>query len=449
MNDRIKLKEKTAYALINLGNIPVTLVVSSFLLIFYTNVVGLNPAACATLFLIARIVDAVNDPFVGFFIDHVPSTKWGHFRLTLIVGAILCGLNYLLLWFGPLFAPTGKLVIAYISYLLLGILFPVMDISLNSLLPVMTENVRDRNSLSTIKGLFFALGGLIIGITAPIIIGDASQAKGYIQLIIIIVAIIIGCSVIGTLGVKERIVAKPEQKYGIRDLFLILKQKPVLSFFCVNLFFGIGNYIYMTANTYFFVYILGNLQLYSVASLLSIVGMLPGVVFSGILANKVGKKKTYIIGLICYGILPLIRLLNVMSVPLVLIGTFTLNFGMGVLTPHMYSIQADNTDYVEIKTNYRAEAAVSSLSSFVSKFSMGIGGAIPGYLLAAVGFNENLNKQGSAVNMVIICCVIVFPAIFSILSSLIMGIFYPLNKEKLAQQELQIQKLHCNEMEKN
>lgn len=162
MDEKIKFKEKVSYTLLNIGNIPVTMIVSSFLLIFYTNVVGLNPAACATLFLIARIVDAVNDPLVGFLIDRIPNTKLGHFRATLIVGAVLCGINYLLLWFGPLMVPAGKLAIAYVSYFLLGVLFPVMDISLNSLLPVMTENPKERNSLSTIKGMTYSLAGLVI-----------------------------------------------------------------------------------------------------------------------------------------------------------------------------------------------------------------------------------------------------------------------------------------------
>lgn len=442
-NDHIGKKEKFCFALMNLGNIPVTLVVSSFLLIFYTNVVGLNPAACATLFLIARIVDAVNDPVVGFLIDRVPNTKHGHFRMTLLIGAILCGLNYLLLWFGPMMLPAGKLAIAYISYLLLGVLFPVMDISLNSLLTVMTEDAQERNSLSTIKGLFYALGGLIIGISAPLIIGnDTSSPTGYIRLILIVTCIIIGCSVIGVLGVKERIVATPEQKYKLKDLFGILKQKPVLAFFATTLIFGIANYIYMTTNTYYYVYILGNLSLYSIASLLSIVGMLPGVVISGILTKKFGKKMVYIFGLLCFGVVPLIRLLSVTNVPLVFIGTFLMNFGMGIMTPHMYSILADNTDYVEIQTGFRAEAAVASLSSFVSKFSMGIGGAIPGYLLALVGFDQNAAVQNSGVNQIIILCVIVLPAILSAIAALILGVFYPLNKQKLEEQTAKMKKLH-------
>lgn len=98
--DKIKFKEKLAYATVNFGNIPIMTIINGYLLIFYTNICGLSPAACATLFLIARILDGLNDPLVGFVIDHCPNTKFGHFRPTLIVGTILCSANFLMLWFG-------------------------------------------------------------------------------------------------------------------------------------------------------------------------------------------------------------------------------------------------------------------------------------------------------------------------------------------------------------
>ena len=155
----------------NFGNIPIMTLINGYLLIFYTNICGLSPAACATLFLIARFLDAINDPLVGFIIDHLPTRKMGHFRPTLILGTILCSVNFLLLWFGPMLSTSGKLAIAYVSYILLGVLFPVMDISLNSLLPVMTEDMKERNSLSTIKGLAYVIGALVIGVAAPLILG--------------------------------------------------------------------------------------------------------------------------------------------------------------------------------------------------------------------------------------------------------------------------------------
>ncbi|MCI9441664.1 MAG: hypothetical protein HFH15_10615 [Ruminococcus sp.] len=122
VEDKVTMKEKIGYGLANIGNIPITALASAFLLIFYTNVVGLSPASCATLFLIARIFDGLNDPFIGYFIDHLPNTRYGHFRPPLVVGTILCSINFWLLWFGPLFSPVFKLGIAYITYLLLGVL---------------------------------------------------------------------------------------------------------------------------------------------------------------------------------------------------------------------------------------------------------------------------------------------------------------------------------------
>ena len=154
--NKIGFGEKFSYGCINLGNIPIMTLINGYLLIFYTNICGMDPKACATLFLIARILDGLNDPLVGFCIDRLPNTRLGHFRMPLIVGTILCGLNFLLLWFGPMMAPSGKLVIAYVSYILIGVLFPVMDISLNSLLPVMTEDMNYRNT--SIVGLAAALG---------------------------------------------------------------------------------------------------------------------------------------------------------------------------------------------------------------------------------------------------------------------------------------------------
>ena len=65
MSDKVTMKEKISFALANLGNIPIQTILGSYLLIFYTNVIGLNPAACATLFLIARVMDALKDPFMG------------------------------------------------------------------------------------------------------------------------------------------------------------------------------------------------------------------------------------------------------------------------------------------------------------------------------------------------------------------------------------------------
>lgn len=409
--DKIKMREKLSFAMANFGNIPVMTLINGYLLIFYTNICGLSPAACATLFLIARFLDAINDPLVGFMIDHLPTRKMGHFRPTLILGTILCSANFLLLWFGPMLSTSGKLAIAYVSYILLGVLFPVMDISLNSLLPVMTEDMKERNSLSSIKGLAYVIGALVIGVAAPLILGDTSNKQGYINLVLIMTAVIFFFSIIGTMGVKERVKPQMENSYSVKELFKILSQKPVYITFLAVLLYSIGSNIVNAANTYFYTYIFEDLTLASIITLITCVTVFPATMVIGNLIGRFGKKKMYAIGLALAGLAPIIRLLDVRSIPLLIVSVLIAGIGAGFAAPLNYGIQADNTDYIEVSMGIRAEGAVASLSSFVSKCAMGIGGAIPGYLLQLAGFDSKAAVQNDNVINVIVLCVLILPAI--------------------------------------
>ena len=432
--DKIKMREKLSFAMANFGNIPIMTLINGYLLIFYTNICGLSPAACATLFQIARFLDAINDPLVGFIIDHLPTRKMGHFRPTLILGTILCSVNFLLLWFGPMLSTSGKLAIAYVSYILLGVLFPVMDISLNSLLPVMTEDMKERNSLSTIKGLAYVIGALVIGVAAPLILGDTSNKQGYINLVLIMTAVIFFFSIIGTMGVKERVKPQMENSYSVKELFKILSQKPVYITFLAVLLYSIGSNIVNAANTYFYTYIFEDLTLASIITLITCVAVFPATMVIGNLIGRFGKKKMYAIGLALAGLAPIIRLLDVRSIPLLIVSVLIAGIGAGFAAPLNYGIQADNTDYIEVSMGIRAEGAVASLSSFVSKCAMGIGGAIPGYLLQLAGFDSKAAVQNDDVINVIVLCVLILPAIVNVVAIVIFSKGYPITKEKLNEQ---------------
>lgn len=432
--DKIKMREKLSFAMANFGNIPVMTLINGYLLIFYTNICDLSPAACATLFLIARFLDAINDPLVGFMIDHLPTRKMGHFRPTLILGTILCSANFLLLWFGPMLSTSGKLAIAYVSYILLGVLFPVMDISLNSLLPVMTEDMKERNSLSSIKGLAYVIGALVIGVAAPLILGDTSNKQGYINLVLIMTAVIFFFSIIGTMGVKERVKPQMENSYSVKELFKILSQKPVYITFLAVLLYSIGSNIVNAANTYFYTYIFEDLTLASIITLITCVTVFPATMVIGNLIGRFGKKKMYAIGLALAGLAPIIRLLDVRSIPLLIVSVLIAGIGAGFAAPLNYGIQADNTDYIEVSMGIRAEGAVASLSSFVSKCAMGIGGAIPGYLLQLAGFDSKAAVQNDDVINVIVLCVLILPAIVNVVAIVIFSKGYPITKEKLNEQ---------------
>lgn len=112
-------------------------------------------------------------------------------------------------------------------------------------------------------------------------------------------------------------------------------------------------------------------------SVVSLVITLLGMAVAPVLANKVGKKNVFLAGIIVAVGGSLIRFIDVRSLLLIYLGAVFAGIGGGFIGPLAYGIQADNTMYVQYKTGKRAEAAVASLSSFVSKAAQGVAGAIP------------------------------------------------------------------------
>ena len=108
------------------------------------------------------------------------------------------------------------------------------------------------------------------------------------------------------------------------------------------------------------------------------------------------------------------------------------------MVPVNTSIQADNTTYVQYKTGKREEAAIASLTSFVSKVAQGLGGAIPGYVIAAYGFVTGEFVQPESINTGIILCVLILPLIFGILGSLIFGTQYMLDQKAVIEMDAKI-----------
>ena len=248
--------------------------VNAFLLIFYTDIVGLNPAAVGTLFLIARIFDAFNDPILGFVVDHLPTTRWGRFRPYLVLAGLLCSINFVLLWLGPEMAESGKLAIAYVTYLALGITFPLMDIPLGALLPVMTADPEERNAISGVKGIAFLLiFTFITVITLPIINLFPDPATGWRITMILLAVFIFGLTLFGTWGVKERINRSGESSYTFRDLYTILfKTGPLGVILIVTVIINLGVGLNSGTAIFYYTYNLGNANLYSLSGVVTLAG---------------------------------------------------------------------------------------------------------------------------------------------------------------------------------
>jgi len=426
--DRIGNKEKLAYFSVNIGNIPIMTLIGSFLLIFYTDVVGLNPGAVATLFLITRVLDGANDPLMGYIIDHLPRTKWGRFRPYIILGTLICGINYLALWLGPSLATSGKLIIAYVSYVFLGITFDLMDVPLNSLIPVMSTNQRDRDSLSIIKSLGYGVGGVLF--TAPIvplIMLFSTQQEGYHFVIITAVTFVIVASVIGTMGIKERVEPATKERYKMKDLLKMLSFKPVIGLFVTVLVVNIATSVATAVAIFYFTYVCGDASLMSIFTLVQVMFAGAGFFLAMYLFRRLGNKRIFITGIIT-SVIPMTIVLfippSATTLLMVILGVSRI--GIGFTSIVSYAMQADVMDYIDWKMGVRSEGAIAALFSFIVKAAMGIGGAIPGYVLAATSYVPNQAQSASAL-FGITLLFLGIPVIAALIALVLVVLLYPID----------------------
>ena len=150
-----------------------------FLLYFYTDIFGISAAAAATLFLVARLVDAVTDPMMGAIADRT-RTKWGQFRPYLLWGAPPLAVVTLAMFTAPELSESGKLVYAYVTYILFSIAYTVVSIPYSSLTAVITDNSHERTVLTAYRMAFALLGGIIVGVgTQPLVTLFGGGALGF------------------------------------------------------------------------------------------------------------------------------------------------------------------------------------------------------------------------------------------------------------------------------
>ena len=419
-------KEYISFLFVNIGNIPIMTFVSSFLAVYYVDVLGMNEVAVGSMFLVARIFDGLNDPVIGFLIDRLPDRAFGKFRKTLIIGTCICAANFLTLWIGPAVVPASyRLFTAYTAYLLLGITFPIMDISLNSLIPVMTVDAGERSILSTIKIVGYGFGAMSIGMGIPFFLKIMGISSGSYLVAAILISIgVCAFSIVGTLGIRQKVRVNRQKSYRISDYFRIIMQRPVMSIFMSGLFFYTGNAMLITSDMYYAIYYLGDVAWMTYMTFATYLSEMIVILTAAGFTEKFGKKRMFGVGLLVAGAGICLRAVATSywsaKICLTLISSAFYGIGYGFAMILFYGIQADNVDYIEQKTSLRAEGAVASLISMVNKMGKGIGGALTMYILGCLKCSDG---SYTAESMRLIDGMI--PAVLFICGGVLFLIMYP------------------------
>lgn len=405
MPNLVKWPERISYAASDFACNLSFGMISNFLMFFYTDAFGISAAACGTLFLIARIVDAFDGPFWGICIDHT-HTRWGKSRPYWLWFSIPYAIFCVLVFTTPRLSLEGKLVWAYITYIGVDILYSAVNIPITSVLPNLTNNPNERVTLSTIRQFFGTAGGTIVSVVAlPMVsaFGHGDEQKGFFYTALILA--IIGCLLLLNTfaNTRERVqTASSKKALPIKTSLKALKHNwPWAVIIFINFIYWLGMQTRNQVTIYFFKYNMHAAWLTSIMLGLQMAALIT-VAITPWCSKKFGKRNTMLTGMLTAIAGQFVMYLGskTLNVGIIIAANIIVNLGTGLVSGLIAVMLADAVDYGEWRNGVRAEGIVTSFSSFSAKFGMGIGGAITGWILNWGGYVANHTQSASALNAI-------------------------------------------------
>jgi GPH family glycoside/pentoside/hexuronide:cation symporter len=432
-----------------------------FLAKFYTDVFGISAGHAATLFIITRIWDTVNDPMMGMVCDRT-NTRWGKFRPYLLWIGVPYGALIYAMFITPDWGPNAKIVYAYVTYILATMAYTAINIPYSSLMAVITPNPKERTTLSQYRFFFAFVGKLLISVlTLPLVrfFGsdptskgfDAelgySQVVGFKMTMMVFGAIATVFLLITFLTTRERVKPPKNQKSAFgQDLKDVFRNVPWIIMFTACVFWLIHNFIRDSSVVYYFDYVSGNgsdvlfsLPLHffkldfdrtTTFLTLDVLGMMAGVFLSTPFKKRFGKKPLSIFLVMASAVLGGIFYVLPPDNFVVLVAVNLLRaIVTGALPIFLFAMFTDITDFHEWKFGRRATGLVIAGIMFAIKLGVAVGGFLQLRILDAFGYVANVAQTPEAVTGIKLLFSVI-PAAFIIVCGIIL-FFYPVNERIL------------------
>lgn len=412
-------------------------IITIYIAVYYTDVVGIAPAAISLMFLLVRVVDGVTDVLMGIAIDNTKS-KYGKSRPWFLWGMVpFCLLGILAFAVPQSWGEAGMLVYAYITYIGLSCAYTMVNIPLASILPTLTDDKKERTVLVSFRMTMSAIGGFAVTLFAlPIVklFHDGGMSQYYsILLTITIYSVIAACLFFFTFTSVKEVVEPERDDTNVKDSFVSLKHNsPWIMFFC-NIFLMWGSYFFFTGAIYYYItYVAGVDHIIWLVS--GIASILTGTKFLAALSvpywAKWFKKKHVYLTASCIALVGILGIWASGSSEWAIVLTAIVGgYGMGLRESIYFSMQADPIDYGEWKTTVNSSGLQSAFNGFAGKLIMAIAGSttmllITGYVAPIDEINQ---VQSQSVQLGITFAFIIIPAILTACSGILMGFFWKID----------------------
>ena len=381
---------------------------SSFVMLYLTNTVGLDPGIIGTLIMVSKLFDGISDMFFGTMIDKTKS-RLGKARPWMLYAYIGCAVTLVANFAIPdSLGTTAQYVWFFIAYTLLNaVFFTANNIAYASLVTFCTKNSRERVEMGSWRFIFaFSTSLLIQSVTVQFVraAGGGAAAWRIVAIIYCIVGIIsntLSCFSVKELSDAELRDGKEEEdsKLTLAETFKLLISNKYFVMICVVYILQQLRAAMLSVGTYFMTYVLFNQKLFGVFSWAINIPLIIALAITPTLVAKARgmyklNKYSYVFATICR--LGIVVAGYLGSIPLMLVFTVLTSLGEGPWQGDVGAVIANCSEHTYLKTGKRIDGSMFSCTSFGTKLGGGIGVALSGWLLDASGYVNNVAVQSAS-----------------------------------------------------
>ncbi|HHX07171.1 MAG TPA: MFS transporter [Erysipelothrix sp.] len=440
MNQKVSRKNRWMFGIGTIGRDMLYSLISMFLMFYLTDVLDLSDRILAyitIMMVFIRIFDAFNDPFMGMIVDNT-KTRYGKFKPWILIGALLTSVFTIFFFYDYKIYGLGYVAVFTVNYLLWEISFTANDIAYWSMLPSLTKDQKEREKIGAVARICANLGmfTLVVGITGFtqfLAEKTGSMQQAYFYLSIILVFIMLFFQMFTVFGVKEDLENQQvEEQTTVKELFQIILKNDQLLWISVSMSIFMTGYITTTSfGQYYFKYIYGDLNMYSIfAAILAVSQITALSIFP--LVSKHFKRDTIftasiflmVAGYIVFFFSPTSTMIGIG------IAGILLFVGQGAIQLLMLMFIADSVEYGEWKFHKRNDSVTLSLQPFINKLGNALASGIVGTTVILAGINEStdvaqVSQQG--LNL-LKSSMMILPLILIVISYIIYKRFYKIDE---------------------